>query len=152
LDFARSLFNAPFDDDDLIAAERDHAPAAGGTMPNPTVYTHPAVVAACNPGAKWTPELTAALKSAGFAPAAVDAGANLGTRHVEEGLYRVFQEDSRVRKLREAADYPRDLRAAAAIVFGRDDPVAVEQLCGLVRVSSLARVPDGDARLVPCRY
>ncbi len=152
LDFARSLFNAPFDDDDLIAAERDHAPAAGGTEPNPTVYTHPAVVAACNPGAKWTPELTAALKSAGFAPAAVDAGANLGTRHVEEGLYRVFQEDSRVRKLREAADYPRDLRAAAAIVFGRDDPVAVEQLCGLVRVSSLARVPDGDARLVPCRY
>src|SRR5262249_469451 len=47
---------------------------------------------------------------------------------------------------------PRDLRAAAAHVLGRQDDEALEQLCGLVRICSLARVPGGDARLVPCRY
>jgi hypothetical protein len=152
LEFARTLFNARFDDDDLIAAEKEHAPAPGGTEPDPAIYTHPAVTVACTPGAKWTPELTTALKAAGFSTSVADAAAAIGAAGVEEGLYRVFQEDSRVRRLREAADYPRDLRAAATHVFGKDDPVTVEQLCGLVRVSSLARIPGGDARLVPCRY
>jgi hypothetical protein len=152
LEFARTLFNAPFEDGDLIAAEQVHSPAPGGTEPDPTVYTHPVVAAACNPGAKWTPELTATLKSAGFSSTIADAAAAVGAKSVEEGLYRAFQEDSRVERLRDAAKFPRDLRAASMLVLGRDDPSAVEQLCGLVRISSLARVPDGDARLVPCRY
>ena len=66
LDFARTLFNAPFDDDDLIAAQTDHAPAEGGTEPDRSVYTHPAVEAACQPGAAWTEDLSAALTAAGF--------------------------------------------------------------------------------------
>ena len=152
LDFARTLFNAPFDDNDLIAAKKEHAPAAGGIDPDPAVYTHTAVMAACYPGAKWTQELTIALTSAGFPSATVEAGRRLGAKNVEEGLYQVFRDDNRTLKLREAADYPRDLRAASLMVLGRDDPTAVEQLCGLVRISSLARVPGGDARLVPCRY
>ncbi|HEY1375675.1 MAG TPA: DEAD/DEAH box helicase, partial [Gemmataceae bacterium] len=152
LDFARTLFNAPFDDDDLIAAQTQHAPAKGGTEPDPAVYTHPAVEAACQPGARWTEELSAALTAAGFSAPAVREAAALGATQVEEGLYRVFREDDRIRKLRDAAAVPRDLRAAAALVFDREDQTAVDQLCGLVRVSSLARVPGGDARLVPCRY
>ena len=100
----------------------------------------------------WTPELTAALVAGGFPVAAVEEGATFGARHVEEGLYRVFQEDARTLRLREAAEQPRDLGASAAMVLGHDGPVAVEQLCGLVRVCSLARIPGGDARLVPCRY
>src|SRR5207249_6468224 len=85
LDFARTLFNAPFEDGDLITAENEHAPAPGGTDPDPGVYTHPAVTAACSPGAKWTPELTAALTSTGFPAATVEDGAKLGAKHVEEG-------------------------------------------------------------------
>jgi hypothetical protein len=150
VDFARALFNAPFGDDDLVVARKQHAPAGGGTEPDPAVYSHPALRAACHPGAAWTPELSAALTAAGFAAGTVHEASAAGP--IEEGLYRVFREDDRTLRLREAAGTPRDLRAAAAQVLGRDDTDALEQLCGLVRVCSLAKQPDGDARLVPCRY
>lgn len=152
LDFARSLFNAPFEEPDLIVAEKDHAPAEGGCEPDPAVYTHPTLAEACQSGAAWSAELTAALKAAGFASTTVDAAALFGRSSVEEGLYQVFREDSRTLRLREVVEYPHDLTTAAQKILGRQDAAAVEQLCGLVRVSSLARVPGGDARLVPCRY
>ncbi|MDB5308650.1 MAG: box helicase [Gemmataceae bacterium] len=152
LGFARTLFNAEFDNADLIVAEKDHAPAEGGVEPDPAVYTHPALLAATEPGAKWTPDLTKVLVASGFPAATVEDGARLGAVSIEEGLYRVFREDARTIRLREAAEQPRDLGSAATTVLGHDGPTAVEQLCGLVRISSLARVPSGDARLVPCRY
>jgi hypothetical protein len=152
LGFARTLFNAEFDDADLIVAEKDHAPAEGCVEPDPAVYTHPALLAATEPGSKWTQDLTKALVACGFPAATVEDGARLGAVNVEEGLYQVCREDARMLLLREAAKEPRDLRTAAAMVLGHDGPTAIEQLCGLVRVSSPARVPGGDARLVPCRY
>lgn len=148
--FARELFNAPFEDDDLIIAQKDHAPAPGGTEPNPGIYVDPTVEAACQPGVGWTPALSAALKGAGFAAESVNAAA--GLKSIEEGLYRVFSEDVRALRLRNAAAHPRDLAAAATEVFGCGDADALAQLCGLVRVCSLAKLPGGDARLVPCRY
>src|SRR5262249_33457876 len=71
---------------------------------------------------------------------------------MEYALYELFQHDARIPKLRDAVDQPRDLPSAAQAVFGRSDEHAVEWLCGLVRVASLARMPGSDARLVPCRY
>jgi hypothetical protein len=149
--FAGDLFNVPFSEDDLILAEKVHAPAEGGCEPNPAIYTDPAVTAACEPGAAWTEALEGALRRAGF-PAKTVTAARAGNLSLEEGLYQVFRTDRRALKLREVADLPRDLPAAAALVFGRQDAAALEQLCGLVRLCSLARVPGGDARLVPCRY
>ena len=158
LDFAGSLFNVRFEDEtgtdpgDLIVAEKRHAPAEGGCEPDPSIYTDTALERACEPGAPWGEELSGVLKRAGFPAASVDKAAILGRVSVEEGLYEVFRHDVRTLRLREAADEPRDLPSAANMVFGRQDELAVAQLCGLVRVSSLARVPGGDARLVPCRY
>ncbi|WP_406697999.1 DEAD/DEAH box helicase [Singulisphaera sp. Ch08] len=158
LEFARSLFNVPFeegsgdDPGDLIVAEKQHAPAEGGCEPEPSIYTHPAVERACQPGASWNEELSETLKQAGFPADRVDAAALAGQSSVEEGLYETFRHDVRTLRLREAADDPHDLPSAAQKVLGRHDEVAISQLCGLVRVSSLARVPGGDARLVPCRY
>lgn len=51
-----------------------------------------------------------------------------------------------------STNQPRSLDAAADVVFGRHDEESLNQLTGLVRICSLARVPGGDARLVPCRY
>lgn len=150
LGFARDLFNARFDDDDLIAAVRGHAPAAGGVRPDPGVYVHPAVAAACEPDAPWTAELAAALTAAGFPPAAVAAAA--ARPSTDERLFEVFQADDRVQLLRQAVDTPGDLPAAARQVFDSDSAEAVGWLSGLVRVCSRARQPGGDARLVPCRY
>lgn len=152
LEFARSLFDAAFENEDLILAKQDHVPAEGGYEVDPAVYIAPAVLGACTPGAPWTPELSDVLKSAGFPAKVVEEGAKAGARSIEEGLYEVFRKDGRTLKLREAAKEPRDLPTAAEIVLGRRDKSAVEQLCGLVRVCSFARVPGGDARLVPCRY
>src|SRR5262249_40391710 len=148
----RSLFDAPFEGDDLILADKDHVPAEGGCLPDPAVYLDPALLRACTPGAAWTSDLSEALKSAGFPAKVVEPAAKAGAGAVEEGLYEVFRKDSRTLKLREAAGAPRDLTTAAEIVLGRRDESAVQQLCGLVRVCSFARVPGGDARLVPCRY
>ena len=150
LSFARNLFAGEFTEDDLILAEKQHAPAEGGVQPDNSVYTDPIVMAACDAGAKWSADLTAVLIRAGFSTSTVELASRQLT--VEEGLYQVFREDSRAVLLREAADIPRDLRSSANLVFGRSDSNALEQLCGLVRICSLARLPGGDARLVPCRY
>jgi superfamily II DNA or RNA helicase len=152
LDFARKLFNASFQDDDLILAEKEHTSVEGSCEPDPIIYTNPELLAACEPRAKWSNELSAALARAGFKTEVIQRAEQYGALSVEEGLYQVFREDARTLRLREAADQPRDLRAAAAHVLGRQDEEALEQLCGLVRICSLARVPGGDARLVPCRY
>lgn len=152
LKFARDLFNAPFDSADLIEAERDHAPVAGGTTPDPAVYVHPAVTAATEPGAKWTPGLSAALRAGGFPADGVRAAEALGATDVAAGLFRAFEHDTRVTKLRQVVEHPTDLPTAAVVVIGSDTPAAVNQLCGLVRVANKAKVPDGTAQLVPCRY
>ncbi len=70
----------------------------------------------------------------------------------EEALYEVFQHDAHVPRL---AMSPRDrasFQRQALAVFGDAGPEAIQWLTGLVRVCSLARVPGGDSRLVPCRY
>lgn len=152
LNFARCLFDAKFEEGDLILADKEHVPAEGGYEPDPAVYVAPELLAACTPDAAWTTELSDALKRAGFPTEVVKEGAKAGASSVEEGLFEVFRKDNRTGKLRAAADAPRDLPTAAEIVLGRQDESAVKQLCGLVRVCSFARVPRGDARLVPCRY
>jgi Lhr-like helicase len=150
LTFARSLFHAPFEEDDLVLAEKEHTPAEGTCEANPSVYTAERLAQACQPNGRWSDELSAALVQAGFPVEAVRKGDS--ARSTEEALYEVFRLDRRVLRLREAADQPRDLHAAAEAVLGRSDEQALAQLCGLVRVASLARLPGGDARLVPCRY
>jgi DEAD/DEAH box helicase/Domain of unknown function (DUF1998)/Helicase conserved C-terminal domain len=152
LAFVRSLFNVEFGDADLILEAKEHTFVEGGCEPNPLVYTDQIVTSACQPGAKWTLQLSNALKQYGFKDSVVDRAAVDGVRSVEEGLYQVFREDSRTQQLRDAAKQPRDLRSVAALVLNSEDDRAVEQLCGMVRICSLARVPGGDARLVPCRY
>jgi hypothetical protein len=152
LEFARNLFDASFAEEDLILADKEHIPAEGGCEPDPAVYVSPVLLGACSPGVVWRPELSDVLKRAGFPTKVVEGGARAGAESVEQGLYEVFRKDGRTLKLREAADEPRDLPTAAEIVLGRRDEAAIEQLCGLVRVCSFARVPGGDARLVPCRY
>jgi hypothetical protein len=152
LEFAHKLFDAPFAKEDLILADKEHIPAEGGCEPDPAVYTDPTLLKACSPGAVWSSELTNLLKRAGFPVETVNESAKEGAKSVEEGLYQVFRRDGRTLRLREAADVPRDLPSAAEIVLGGRDEASVEQLCGLVRVCSFARMPGGDARLVPCRY
>ncbi len=152
LKFARDLFNAPFDSDDLIEAERNHAPVAGGTTPDPTVYVHPAVTAATEPGAKWTPDLSAALRAAGFPSDAVSEAERLGASDVEAGLFQAFEHDTRIGKLRQEVKEPTLLKTAAHTVFEVNTAESEDQLCGLVRVANRARVPGGTAQLVPCRY
>ena len=158
LEFASALFNVPFeealgeDPGDLIIAEKLHSPAEGGCEPDPSIYTHPALERGCQPGAIWTGEMSAALKQAGFPTGRVDAAAIAGRILVEEGLYEVFRHDARTLRLREAADEPHDLPSAALEVLGRQDEQAIGSAVGWFGISSLARVPGGDARLVPCRY
>lgn len=152
LEFARRLFDAPFGDEDLILADKAHVPTEGRFEPDKAVYVAPALLESCNAGAKWTPALSDVLRRSGFPDHVVEEGAHAGAQSVEEGLYQVFRQDARVLRLREAAAEPRDLATAAEIVIGDRDNAAVAQLCGLVGVCSFARVPGGDARLIPCRY
>jgi hypothetical protein len=149
--FARGLFGAPFEMEDIIEAATAHTPALGTVTPAPSVYTHPALRDACTTG-RWGGAVTEALVQAGFGAALVRGAASRAATHFEEALYEVFQHDARVPRLQEAAEQPRDMPAAAALIFGRHDEEAVSWLSGLVRICSLARVPGGDARLVPCRY
>ncbi len=150
LDFANKLFDAPFEDADLIVAETAHTDASGQFTIDPAIYMHPAVMAVCERDAEWTPALSNALMVHGF-PANVvrDAAA---AKTAEEGLFVAFAEDARMVALREAAAIPRDLHDVARTIFGLADESSLQRLCGLVRIGSLAKQPGGDARLVPCRY
>ncbi|MBL8821327.1 MAG: DEAD/DEAH box helicase [Planctomycetia bacterium] len=152
LQFARDLFNAHFDSGDLIAAQREHASISGSITPQSTVYVHPAVKQATEPRAKWTPQLTSVLVASGFPIKLVDEAAKVGAVNIEEGLFLVFQHDKRIHLLRDIAEHPSDLATAAKAVIGSDTPEAIDQLCGIVRVATKAKVPDSDVRLAPCRY
>jgi len=152
LSFARTLFDADFDDADLISAQKDHTPASGGCTPAPAIYVHPALAAVLEGRGKWTPALGDAFREAGFPVAAVAEAERLAAIDIAEALFAVFSEDARALALRDAAGKPTDLREAAHAVFGSDDEETLRQLCGLVQACSMAKVPGSDARLVPCRY
>ncbi len=149
--FASNFFGAGFDEKDVIESIKEHAPAEGGGEPDPAIYLAPEVTDVCE-SRGWSERLSEALVAAGFSKDRVAEAARIGAISSEEGLYHVFRDDARVTRLREASDEPRDLASAARMVFGADDPESLGRLAGLVRVCSLARVPAGDARLVPCRY
>ena len=149
--FAEDLFHAPFEEGDIVESRQEHAPVEGSIEPDPALYGSPAVSEACASG-QWNVPLAQALVSAGFAAERVAEAARLAKLSLAEGLYHIFRDDARVPKLREAAELPRDLAMAARMVLGSDDEAALRRLCGLVRICSLANLPGGDARLVPCRY
>ena len=152
LTFARTLFDAPFDDGDLITAEFEAALVGGDFTPDPSIYTHPALAEAIDhPKRGWTAKLGDALRAAGF-PAPLVAKAAAGSLDIEERLHLIFSEDARADALRTLAKQPTELRKVAGAMFGDDSQIHLEQLSGLVKVCSFARVPGGEARLVPCRY
>jgi hypothetical protein len=149
--FASDLFHAPFAPEDIIEAHKEHSPAEGMTASDPALYEDRSLLEGCEKG-RWSGTLSSTLERAGFARERVADAAHLGERSFEEGLYQVFRDDARALGLREAAEDPRDLGTAARMVFGSEDEAALRRLSGLVRICSLARMPGGDARLVPCRY
>jgi hypothetical protein len=149
--FASDLFHAPFAAEDIIEARKEHAPAEGMTVPDAALYEDRSLLEVCEAG-RWTGTLSATLERAGFDRTRIAQAAGLAERSFEEALYQVFRDDARALRLREAAEEPRDLGTSARMVFGSDDETALRRLTALVRICSLARMPGGDARLVPCRY
>ncbi len=149
--FARDLFNAPFEASDVIESQKQHTPISGSVRPGLEFYLHPDLVSACE-DLSWKPELSDLLMRAGFPQQSVEAAQWRASINFEEALYEVFQCDARVGRLRVAAKSPCDLPTAAQMVFDQQGDQAVRALCVLVRLCSLAQVPGGNARLVPCRY
>ena len=149
--FASKLFNSSFKAEDVIESERAVLPLGQDLQIKKSIYTHPALVRACE-DEKWSDEFSAVLTDMGFASDIVTLAEKTAQVSFSEGLCEVFRHDSRIKLLREAVEVVPDLPAAAHHVFESREEKAVQTLIGLVRIASLAKYPNMDARLVPCRY
>ena len=149
-EFAQKLFNVPFEDS-VVEAEIEDLAITGGVTPNEGLYSDPVLADSCE-SKVWADDLSQLLENAGFESELVHSAMETAESDFEVALYRVFEKDTRIKKLRSAVGLVPDLEAAAFEVFGRRDGNAVRALVGLVRVASLAEYPHTDARLVPCRY
>jgi hypothetical protein len=147
--FANQLFDAPFDTADVIESKMQYDPAAGDQEPDSSIYTDPLLAKACEEKT-WQDGLAEKLTAAGFELETVQEAE--AQDDFEVGLYHLFQHDRRVERLRNAVAMTPDLPAAAYQVLGKRDHSSIQQLVGLVRICSLARSPESDSRLVPCRY
>jgi antitoxin (DNA-binding transcriptional repressor) of toxin-antitoxin stability system len=152
-DFAATLCDASFNEADVIEARTRHVPAAGPSFgaPDERLYREPALLEACDTRA-WSDETEAAMVRGGIPRPLVSEARRTYPSDFEAALFHIFSRDTHVASLRGAAQRPARLEAAAQAVFGRSDQQAEESLVGLVRISSLARVPGDIIRLAPCRY
>ena len=149
--FASRLFNSSFKAEDVIESERAVLPLGQDLQIKKSIYTHPVLVRACE-DEKWFDELSAVLTDGGFSSDIVTLAEKTAQVSFSEALCEVFRHDSRIKLLREAVEDVPDLPAAAHHVFESRDEEAVQTLIGLVRIASLSKYPNMDARLVPCRY
>jgi hypothetical protein len=149
--FAQKLFNAPFGVEDIIRAEQISMPLGDDLDIDPIIYTH-AELEDCLDHLNWSETLVPELIAAGFPVELVDAGQKIAEKDFAEALCHIFKHDRRIEALREAVALIPDLPAGAHHVFGSRSDECIKSLIGLIRIASLAKYSDTDARLVPCRY
>lgn len=150
--FAEDLFDAKFESSDIVEARTYHHIIPDRTFsPKEKIYTSPLLLQACE-DKRWVEGLTKELVEAGFSKKLVEEAKKKYLNDFEAALYYIFSRDERTEKLRIAVTNTLDLQTATYKVFSRRDDETIKKLICLVRITSLARIPGGDARLVPCRY
>lgn len=151
--FAAKLFDAEFKPTDLVEAKflKKQSVGKADLEVSSAIYTDELFDKALE-SKSWLDGLSKVLDECNFPLKVIAEAENLGAIDFETALYHLFARDKRIALLREAVKGIPDLAGAALKVFGSREDAAVQALISLVRICSLAKVPGGDARLVPCRY
>ena len=150
--FCSSFFDAPFGEEDIIQASTSSIPLGeDNKIVDPETYSNRALTDAVEQRV-WTHELSTFLTNKGFNEADVLDAEKLAKSDFDGALFLVFRNDANALQLRNVVELVPDLFTASKVIYGHDDRKYIQHLVDMVKIFSMARLPETEARMVPCRY